>query len=262
MTIDCQHARQMLDAARPDRSDWDAPEQREAVAHVEECSQCGALLSARDRFDGRVAEAMQDLPIPDGLKDRLLAAIESDSDPDALSDRVAAPRSKRSGWVWITTTAAAIMIALGGWYLRGPIATPVPLDELFTQLEASLPPASAAEADDVRDEFDQWFDATPADPVWRDAVAIASPLGLDLDGNAGDEAAAFRFDARRVSGWLVVLPREQVESPPDAAQPSHAYQRYGPRTQVAWSRGDHVYVCVLERGTMNDLLREFYGGVA
>lgn len=262
MTMDCQHARETLDAARPDRSDWDAPELRSAVEHLDRCDECQEVVEYRRQFDRRIEVAMREVTVPAGLQERLLAAVASEGAVQPASGPTDVRPTRRARWMWTLASAATILIAVAGWFLRGPTAVSIPLDQLFVQLEAALPNDAADSDATAPDLFDQRFDATPGDPAWQEAIAGTEPRGIDLDGVAGDDAALYSFRERRVSGWLVVLPRDRVASPPNATQPSHAFQRYGPRPQVAWSSGDHVYVCVLERGTVDDLLRQFYGVAA
>lgn len=254
MTMDCQHARQLIDAAG---RGGETPELRAAVEHLDDCAACGEVTTARERFDARVSAAMADVPIPMGLQQRLLTALAAQS---PLPAPAALPASAGRHWPRRLMLIAATLLMLLGWYWQRPQALPLPLDELYTQLDRALFPVDGVSA--AAEPFDASFNAAPPDAEWRDAIARSAPQGVDLDPRPGHDAAAYRFAAGRVSGWLLVLPRDRVANPPVAALPTHDHLRYGPRPQVAWSSDEYVYICVLERGTLDDLRRQFYGSAA
>ncbi len=259
LTMDCQFARWMLDAGRPDRSDWHAPELRAANQHVQSCRACQSALRQSQQWDEQLAGTLADIELPAGLEQRLLDNLSTTPVPAGPlpSGLPAGRRSAR----WFLTAAAVMLLLFGGWGVQQALLPRMSLEEVFARLEEefpageSLPPGTSF----VGFIEQPLLDVAPTDPVWGAVMAGGNARGLDLDGHPGAEAAVYRFRQRRVSGWLVVLPRSQVSNPPAVTWPLHALHGTGPRPQVAWSTGSHVYVCVLERGTLDELHRAFYG---
>ena len=98
----------------------------------------------------------------------------------------------------------------------------------------------------------------------------SSPLRLTVwisTKRDGHDAAVYRFEAGRSGqfhGWLVVLDKASVASPPSASVPNRGSVRYTPQPHFAWTVGDQVYVCILDTGggRPDNVLREMFGGVA
>jgi hypothetical protein len=264
MAMDCLTARTLLDASRPERRDWHDPELRAAADHAQGCVECTKALAARDTFDSRLAVAMGDVPVPEGLQQRLLDSLAAESRTLATLPAAASPPGRRTSiGRWLTTAAAVAGIAVGGWWLfSGP--SQWTFAEATALLNEQFPVAEGPLSLDALAPFDGSFDASVTDLLWQEVVS-APPVGLDLDGKPGDEAAVYRFSAGRarpISGLLVVLEADQISDAPTASVPTRQFSRYDPRPQVAWRKGDRVYVCILERGTLDDLLAEMYGGTA
>jgi hypothetical protein len=256
--MDCQVARETLDAARPDRSDWDAPELRAAAGHVETCDECSAAVARQQEWDARLAEAFAAVEIPVDLRSRLRAAVAAASAESAPRPATEVRPDSRLRWLWFAVPAA-VLLAVMGWQFRSRTTVALPLAEIYSQVDARLLSVEFASLP----AFDGGFDSNPADPVWRDAVAAGSAKGLSLDAAPGDDAAAYRFAEGRVTGWLLVLPKSQVLAPPQETVPVHANFQYGVHSRVAWTAGESVYVCVLDAGVSpHEMLRAFYGTTA
>lgn len=278
MTKDCQQARIALDASRPGQQDWREPELRAAAAHVAACPACHATLGERDRLDLEIGRVLTQVEVPVDLESRLLASLGAAASdaaasgaaasgtaepgpvllPSAGADDATTSRSRSwRRWRSWAVVAAAMLVAFGiGWW-RHPLGQPLSLETVSAQLTALEPGAGNTGV-----PFDGGFDADVNDAVWQEAIGRAAPQGLDLDGRPGHDAAAYRFASGRVSGWLVVLPRSRIIDPPAASAPLRSQARYLPQPEVAWSSGEQVYLCVLDRGSLDDLLREMYGGTA
>lgn len=267
MTMDCQHARQTLDASRPRRRDWSEPELRAAAAHATDCESCRILLAERERFDDALAKVLQDVEVPSGLQERLLAALAADRARVIPAPHVP-PLHRRRWWRWAAVCASLCLLVFAGWWWAVSSPKPLSMEDVFATLSARAlewqitTATSTAVAPAGPHAFDGSFEVSLPDTVWRDAVGTSSAGGLDLDGRPGHEAACYRFAAGRVAGVLVILPRSRVLDPPSETVPRRNNSRYLPQPQVAWSVGEYVYVCVLERGTLEDLQHQFYGGAA
>lgn len=267
MTMDCQHVRQTLDASRSRRRDWSEPELRAAAAHAAACERCREFLAERDRFDDAVAAAMQQVVVPSGLQERLLAALAAD--PSRPAPLASSPPSRRRRWRRRAVLCASLLLlTFVGWRLAVTGHKPMAMEEVFTTLSARALEWHAVDATPGTTStvlpvvFDGSFPVSLPDAVWRDAVGTAVAGGLDLDGRPGHDAAVYRFAAGRIAGLLAILPRSRVLDPPSETVPRRNNSRYLPQPQVAWSVGEYVYVCVLERGSLEDLQRQFYGGAA
>lgn len=252
--MDCSEARQTLDASRPQGRDWAEPELRAAAAHVEHCPDCQSALSIRDRFDQDVACEMERIEIPDGLSDRLLAALSRDARTIAAE---LAPVRRRGRWTvrWWAAAAALALLA-GGWWWQFPAEPTLTMEQVSAAIGRQFDQVLA----DAAPAFDGRFAPPLPDAVWREVVGGGTPIGIDLDGRTGHDGAVYRFTSGRLAGILVVLPRSRVGDAPVESVPRRSNARYLPHPQVAWTVGDCVYICVLQRGNLDDLQRQFYGG--
>src|SRR6267142_1662781 len=97
--MDCNHARLLLTFAR-DHADLDQSEADGLEEHLGQCPECAAAFAAEQRADAALAKAMNDVPVPAGLKERLLAKLAK------------LPRTRWSWRRWIVSTAAAAAIVL------------------------------------------------------------------------------------------------------------------------------------------------------
>jgi hypothetical protein len=65
----------LLAFARPRGGDLDSAERQLLEAHLASCPACAALAERERQFDERVGQAMRNISIPDGLKNRLLTKL-------------------------------------------------------------------------------------------------------------------------------------------------------------------------------------------
>src|SRR5262245_55559384 len=110
--MDCNHARLLLTFAR-DHADLDQSEADGLEEHLSQCAECLALSASERHVDAALAKAMNAVPTPPGLKERILAKL---------------PRSRTSWRRWIATTAAAAAVVLLAitisWHVWPPKAEP------------------------------------------------------------------------------------------------------------------------------------------
>jgi hypothetical protein len=254
--MDCQHARELLDASRPGRADWNEVELQAAAGHVEHCRDCADVVAARDRFDARLRSAMQSVEVPAGFKPRLLDVLAQVR--PAVAAATAEPR--RIHRRWLAAAVLSLLAVAAMWTFLGRPPESVALHRVYESLDTWIPLAIADSG--ATREFDGGFNADVGDAAWQ-VVLKGPPRGIDVDDVPGHDAAAYPFDAGRgLTGWLVVLPRERVSDPPAGSVPNRSAARFAPRPQVAWTADDQVYVCVLTHGSLDGLLREMYGSAA
>lgn len=110
--MECNAARSLLDRL----ADLGAVERASLDSHLEACDDCAAALRGREKFDARLGAAMLAVPLPAGLKGRVLDALLDDG-RKALDFR----RRVVGFAKWAGSAAAAMLVAVGGWYA---VATP------------------------------------------------------------------------------------------------------------------------------------------
>jgi hypothetical protein len=245
--MNCHDSRTILDAAAPHCREAADVEVRDAASHAETCPECSRWLSAADGFDRWVAPAFRGVTVPDGLRDRLLQRLMTDS----ASTRQPVAPSRRKLLVGVSTEAA-LLIGLGVWsFMQGPDAvTELTLAAACEKLDAQRPFTSLK-------AFDGSF--APALPGRFSPWVSGGALGVDLDAAAGHDAAIYRFTAGEYSGYLVVIAAGRVSDPPKVAIP-HSSQTNYQMQRVSWTSADQVVVCYLEDDgpRMEDFLRDLY----
>jgi hypothetical protein len=104
--MECRNARLLLEFARPGSSELDAVEAEALGQHLSECPDCSALAQFERRVDDHLGRAMRDVPVPSGLRERILG-------------KLAGERSLRNRrWLLRASAAAAVLLlGLTGWYL-------------------------------------------------------------------------------------------------------------------------------------------------
>lgn len=129
--MDCNRARMLLELALPRNTELDPAEAEVLDRHFANCSSCGTYAQAQRRLDAHLATAMQAVPIPPGLRSRIM---------DRVRGEPTVPLRSRRRWLAGVAAAAAVLFAVA-WYLR-----PLPTANLL-ELHAELSPRRAAEAE-------------------------------------------------------------------------------------------------------------------
>jgi hypothetical protein len=95
--MNCTNARLLLNFVRT--GELDSAERENLDGHVAGCPECAALAQAESRLDDALETAMQRVPVPAGLKGKILG-------------RLAQKRRPRP-WPW--AAAAAVVLVVAGW---------------------------------------------------------------------------------------------------------------------------------------------------
>lgn len=242
--MDCELAREQLDAARPDAPERDDAELRSAFAHLAECPACAEVYEFRRSFDRRVRAVMGEVAVPADLRSRLSAAVEAldapvrplDSDGTVAGQPPDRRASRRA--ILLATSAAALLLAAGWRYVvthrpPAPLLAASVLD--WWQQQLSAPGGFQWES---LEEFDGQFEPAVADGRWQSRL-IGPPRGADIDQDGRDDAAVFAIR----EGFLVVLPPGRVSDPPSAASAATAPRLYSPAPHVAWTQAGSMHIC-------------------
>jgi hypothetical protein len=103
--MDCKTARLLLDYARPAPAELPGGDVAALESHLSACPECEAVARTERQLDDHVGRAVRDVPVPDGLRERLLARL----------------RTERRRWYrrWAlrgtAAAAAAVALTLGLW---------------------------------------------------------------------------------------------------------------------------------------------------
>lgn len=233
---------------------------RSAVEHVRCCPECTSIFERRTALDERLSRVLRDVPVPSGLKERLLFAVRqnvpnADSGRDALPQdavstaSVPAGRSaRRRRLETAVTTAVCLLVGLAVWYVSGSTVPQFTLQELEEQATWDLSGLP---------EFAGDFE--PRLPTgWPPGHVqiVAAPKGGPLESHVHRIALyEFRYRSRGRSwqGVLLVTPKREVAPSPSATYFTTAAIEYlsSPRGRFAttvWGEGDYVYVCAVNGG--------------
>jgi hypothetical protein len=214
------------------------------------------VVQGRQAFDREVGRVLRDVPVPTGLRERLLEALsEVTSEPPepAVQPRAARPERRRWWMTAVVSTAAGLLVAVAGWMLFGRGEPPV----------LALEDVRTWSLDHLRDTAD--VDALPelggelspdlADGRWGAVVGQTVPRGADVDGDGVQDAAVY---ALRGGVVLVVTGPGRIE-----ARPSTRTEFYTAPAHAAWTVGEQVYLVFVPGGReqLRKLLGQVYGAV-
>jgi hypothetical protein len=121
--MDCKTAHLLLEYAGARNSELDAGEASALKEHLAECPDCVRLARMDRAAADRLGEAMRAVPVPPGLRDRLLARLESEHDPRRR--RLFGARTR-----WAAAAAAVILALSFGLLWQIHHARPIDLEEL------------------------------------------------------------------------------------------------------------------------------------
>lgn len=110
--MDCKTAMLLHESAGSRLAELDAVEAAALEQHLADCSDCARLVRSERAADDRLAGAMRAVPLPPGLRDRLLGRVTAEA---GGRRRFFGPRT---GWA----AAAVVFAALVGlfWQIRQP----------------------------------------------------------------------------------------------------------------------------------------------
>jgi hypothetical protein len=240
-----------IDACRPGSDDVHSPELAGLAERLLVDPQLAAAFARVQRFDTFVAEALDDVPVPEGIERRLLAALSAAREGAAVSaapteeaNPVEAPFStvplarRRFSARWVSSLAAVAAVLLVGAFLAWP----------SSRLTADSLPLAAQ----------QWFLAfDPATARWQDPspqgypfpareLAVPAPRWAAVRTAEGYHLAAYDVSLPSAPAVLFVLrggPGGLPERPPRSPQLST-----GAQSVAVWQTGGVTYALVVQGG--------------
>jgi hypothetical protein len=267
--------RELIDACRPDQDDLQRSELAAELGSLARESRGDASLAAAmqqsAQFDRNVREALDDVPVPSGLMERLLARCEASVDVPAVeaaplpetsavaetsvSESAPEPRpakwSRRRVLAVLSLAASLLVVLIGGLSYRAAFQkpTPVTMDQLAAKanhwFSQSGPAADWAAAKFPVEQFP--FDRSVIVPPqkWR-----------QLDGST------VAYDLTVVGGQRALLYVERTNRPHNIRNfPYTKLTSSGGVALGAWQRDGYVYVLVVVEDGGKSLGRFFRRGV-
>lgn len=250
--MDCQAAREILD--RASIAEDVSVDALAARAHANQCSACTELLDSRSRFDDQVAIAVNDVPLPEGLRERLLLAVTTAS-PAITLPPPKALRSRRRLAYRLAVSVCSLALAIGLWQYLEWRSRPQPFDlaRLRTAAVELLQQAGGKIDLSALPKFDGSFDLASL-TKW---AKTADLRGVEIDGRRRrNDAAASVIQIGRgkdALGILLIVPIARVLDASVLAP--QADVSYAPVAHAAWKSGEFVFVCVTTQNHLNDLMR-------
>ena len=252
-----------------------------AWEHVQECSACWATFQQRRDNDLRLAEVMQAVPVPSGLKEQLIAQLAETScatiasaEPSAATKEVATAvttvtqvpvlnrvtQLRRRVWA-ITTAAALLVCAAGGswlWFAAQPrLVSMQTLCHVTPLASSGLPVASSVSS----------LPPLPQSWLGTKVLRIVESPRWFTPPNSKTAAAWIPFEATLsrklvIRGVLLAVPRDSVLDPPaeligPATRLGYTQRDGLPLSIAGWSERGVVYVCFVrgEPASLDQLLK-------
>jgi hypothetical protein len=227
--MDCNDDRLLLAFARPLTPELEESEAEALADHLSHCLECAALEQRERRLDEPIARAMRAIPVPPGLRDRLI-------------DRLASERTvKRRRMVlrWAAAAACLVLAFGGAWYQWGPQPAIVDLAALHSE---------ANDQPDTPAKVEEWFRArgfkSMAAPASFDYVCLVNCLVADFHGKP---VPLLEFRRDRDTAWVYVLDEQRFDLAALEAQSGHSGGSYF----VEWQRDPvhpHVAFVIIYTG--------------
>jgi hypothetical protein len=242
--MNCRDARPYLPWLLLPACDNGSAELTAARRHVEECAACRLALRREGEEDEEIFRQMADIPVPEGLADRLARQIA------AMPRHAAETRAASVRRMGLLAGAAGIVLALCIPLLVSTFVfqPTIPLADLWSVMEKAQDvarwPASS------RREFPMGWTAVPelSTQPFRTSRAWGVPL----------HAARFQFVPRRgsepVAGTLWGIDGKYLQQVQEIPPLEQAEVRYGSGHEfLIWQENGAVYIVDLDGGGLHAL---------
>lgn len=256
--MDCRTARHFLDCLHDgsivpaDESIHETLSVGELADHLEHCHACQLVRDEWRHFDRRMFSMLMSSPLPPGLEQRLLDAVEAEIAPPLPSVHIHR-RTFLSRWKMLTGIAA-LLLAAGSWWAWHVQEPPLNYTGAGQLLAARFLKSDAGWQD--LDKFDGSFElGSYHNDLGQFQLSAAH--GIDLGGGRGQDAAVFQFGLKNWGGIITVLPTQHFTGVPDISTPNVQSNR----SILQWrsSDGKLTYICFVHRGSAAALAHEIFG---
>lgn len=241
--MNCREALDTLEAVEVGAIPATEPAVREAERHRAACAACQVAWPVRQQWAHRLTDAMSQVPIPAGLRERLQESVTAIS-PAAV---VAQPRQWRRVWGSVAAIALLMLIAAGvSWWLKPPVQ--LSEQELLAAMTAELEPATEFTGPFVPRLPDLWNRIYEFNP----RLVRGFPRG-DHPAAGAVALIPFQFQSSdrhpTVRGRLLILHRRQFGRVPAANSFGTAGIYYQPQGAYAmWMEGNLIFICLVPSG--------------
>jgi len=272
-----KHLRTRLESCRPGSDDLQAPEMSDVVRHLEADAAARSVYQSLQQWDSKVQGAMEEIPLPPGLADRLLARLRASAPQAALDSTAAAaiaaeqdsPCSPQTvvlqqvvlqhvvddavasaGTIDAQTDVEVCPAAATAWPRRRWLAVMATAGVLMAGIVGSFfQPHGDTPLDELVDDWRQglgnaWQDVrqAPRDAILP-ATVVASPVGWQKV--RGQRGIAYKLmNAQGKIAYLFVVRMSQGNLP--LAPPTRPQSTTGGRTLGYWQRGEWVYALLMD----------------
>jgi hypothetical protein len=232
-----------IDACRPGEGDLTRPEFSELANRLERDAAALRCFKAVEEFDGVLRSALDDVPVPAGLADRLLVAMPAvNGETESASPPVSLPARRARSWAdtyeWFAPLSVVVLFAaVIGIATYSPVPPDLSIDDLVAR--------SDAWQEQLEQQHEQWNERLKDAP--RNNFPLSSQVAL----------APWRWQQLPSEGAEVVA---YYEGPPGAilfvtrlkskvanlTNSPRLLRATGGWSVAAWSSGDLTYVLVVE----------------
>lgn len=245
--LTCETALERLDAAWLDPLP-EEPVDAELIAareHLQECSACWTKWEERCAADQRIADVMQSVPVPTGLREQLLAQTVVDVSRVPATDARRVGQDRRAWWISI---AAMLLVSFAGgsWLWQALMPHPVSMQVLCDQAPLTSAGLPALEEGSM---------LPPLPATWSQVkgLRVTGPACWFKPSPAIEPAGWVAFDLRTgknsvIHGVLLMTRQANVSDPPGALIARPSWFRYTlrdgkPVSVAGWSERGIVYLC-------------------
>lgn len=270
--MNCLNALEIIDVVPthggpPEGCDLQGATIDEAARHVQNCPTCQTVVRRRQEIDERIGQLTRDVPVPAGLRERLLARLECEPispgratpattvQPPAPQSPVSqspvsqpmgkpALRSRRRVLVSAVATCVMAALSVGVWKLAISRPASLSMDEI-----AGYALSDGLTADDL-----------PAIGQFQGGLAVQLPKTMQklsrmpafrqlVDPQLGErQIAIYFFTIAGRKGRLAVIPAALVKDLPVATSFPGVPLYIGRYWTTAWVEGNVMYLCCVEGG--------------
>lgn len=248
--LTCETALERLDAVWLDPLP-EEPLDAELLAareHLQECSVCWAKWEERHAIDQRIADVMQAVAVPSGLREQLLAATVADAALVRSTDAKPVGHNRQLyRRAWGISIAAMLLVSLAGgsWLWQTLHPSRVSMQTLCDQ--TPLTPDGLTKVDDPTK-------LPPRPAMWTNAKNVnwLGPPRWFTPPSSREAAGWAAFDLRSgktsTRGVLLMTRQSHISDPPPELLVRPSWFRYTQRdgkpvSVAAWSERGVVYLC-------------------